>query len=125
MYLHLVNTKSVNPIPPLVRYPGQAWRNQVGYGEGSIPSLADKWGVLGGYGMKRKLRTIFVFISNLVVFISCAINHGIYPWRWPEAWRLVQADHEAWVRGIVFQLRMEGKIRQDDDGYLWPISKDD
>lgn len=58
-------------------------------------------------------------IHNLTLFLSLVLWHGTPVYLWPRAWREVQADHKAQVRKAIWELKKEGKIYQDKEGYLW------
>jgi hypothetical protein len=78
--------------------------------------------------MKRlrfEIKCLFIQIKNLILFVSLAVQRGVPVYMWPAAWRGVKADHEARVRKLVFQSRIEGRIRQDADGRLYPNHKGD
>lgn len=70
-----------------------------------------------------KIRVFFTQTRNLILFVSLAIWNGTPLHLWPQAWRDIDADHRARVRRMVFEIRMEGRIRQDADGRLWSIKK--
>lgn len=59
-----------------------------------------------------------ILLRNLVMFISIVIFR-LPPWRWPSAWRDIQADHQAQVHRDILALRLAGRVRQDEDGRLW------
>lgn len=62
-------------------------------------------------------------LRNLIVFLSTVIFR-LPPWRWPSAWRQIQADHEAEVHQAILALRLAGRVRMDEDGRLWTVDKD-
>lgn len=67
----------------------------------------------------RKIRIFFVQTRNTLLFIILAIWHGT-PFRlWPLARRLVEEDHLGEVRKVVWELKCEGLIYEDDEGRLW------
>ncbi len=59
-------------------------------------------------------------LYDLILFVTLALWYGT-PFRlWSHAWREVEAAHLAETRKIVWELKCQGKIREDEEGYLWP-----
>ena len=69
------------------------------------------------------LERTMITIHNLFLFLSVVIFR-IPPWRWPSAWRDIEAEHRAQVHRDLLALRLAGKIRVDEDGRLWLVDKD-
>lgn len=66
----------------------------------------------------RKIRLFLIEARNTLLFIAYAIWHGT-PFRlWPQARRLIEEDHLGEVRKIVWELKKEGKVYEDEDGFL-------
>lgn len=65
-----------------------------------------------------------IFTRNLVLFIVLALWHNVPFLRWAEAWRGCKEAHRQWVHKEVWELKKEGKIREDKDGYLHDVDKD-
>ena len=61
-----------------------------------------------------------VKLRNLILFVSLALWHGTPFYLWTKAWRDIQAEHLAQVRKMVWELKCQGKVYQDKDGFLWP-----
>ena len=58
-------------------------------------------------------------LQNLILFTALALWHGT-PFRlWPRAWQEIEAAHLAETRKVVWELKCEGKIREDKEGKLW------
>lgn len=59
-------------------------------------------------------------LLSLLTFIALAIWKGIPFRRWPLLWAAIRETHEAEIRAAIYQLKCEGKIREDEEGFLWP-----
>lgn len=64
-----------------------------------------------------------IHLHNLFLFLSI-VAFRLPPWRWPSAWRQIQADHEEQVNRHLLTLRLVGRVRMDEDGRLWVVDKD-
>lgn len=58
-------------------------------------------------------------IRNLLLFVSLALWHGTPFSLWRRAWREIEANHRAEVHKAVWELKCEGKVKEDKEGYLW------
>jgi hypothetical protein len=65
------------------------------------------------------MRLRIVFFRNLILFVSLALWRGTPFHLWPRAWREVEAEHRAQVHKAVWELKKQGRIRQDREGRLW------
>lgn len=54
-----------------------------------------------------------------ITFVFLAIWKGIPFQRWSYAWNEILAAHEAETRKVVWELKKEGRIREDENGRLW------
>lgn len=69
------------------------------------------------------MKIIIVKIRNFVLFVILALWNGT-PFRlWRMAWILIQADHEASTHKAIYELRVAGKIRKDEQGRLWSVKE--
>jgi hypothetical protein len=59
-------------------------------------------------------------LKNLLLFAALAIWYLVPPWRWREAWEGVQADHRAEVHKMIWELKCQGEVGEDEEEYLWP-----
>lgn len=66
------------------------------------------------------MKRILIIIHNLLIFIPAVIWYGINPWRWGEAWRGMEAEHRAGIHKTVWELKKQGRVREDKEGRLWP-----
>ena len=71
-------------------------------------------------GLFRWFRRRYVAISNTIIFVALAIWYGVPFHSWPKLWADFEVAHKAWIRRIVWQLIMDGKVYKDEDGRLWP-----
>jgi len=62
---------------------------------------------------------MFKFINNISVFIEVVIRYAIPPWRWRIAWQELQYQHLLDVRKAVWELKKQGRVREDADGRLY------
>lgn len=69
------------------------------------------------------MKVFFVQVQNLILFVTIALWRGTPFELWPYAWQEVKAAHEAEVRKVIWELKKQGKIREDKDGYLWPVER--
>jgi hypothetical protein len=60
-------------------------------------------------------------LHNLFIFLIEVLRYGLAPWKWRRAWREVQEEHLAEVRKCIWELKKQGKIRQDKEGRLFWI----
>lgn len=65
-----------------------------------------------------------ICFRNLFLFLSI-VAFRLPPWRWPSAWRQIQADHETEVSRAILALRLAEKVRMDEDGRLWSNKEND
>lgn len=61
-----------------------------------------------------------MILLSLLTFVVLAIWKGIPLRRWPLVWAAIIETHEAEIRAAIYELKCEGKIREDKDGFLWP-----
>lgn len=62
---------------------------------------------------------MFRGINNLLVLAEVIIRYAIPPWRWGETWRELQYQHLLDVRKAVWELKKQGRVREDSDGKLY------
>jgi hypothetical protein len=48
-------------------------------------------------------------------------ERGFPLYRWPEGWRAAKEAHRQEVHTTVWQLKCEGKVREDREGKLWAV----
>jgi len=70
------------------------------------------------------MKRFFIFLYNIFVFVLSTIEVGHPPWRWHIGWRLCQERHRQDIHKIIWELKCDGKIREDKQGRLWPIDKE-
>ena len=64
-------------------------------------------------------------LRNALIFLYYAIKYNTPFTLWPQAWQEINAEHLAQVRKYVWELKKEGRIYEDRDGFLYPIDQDD
>ncbi|KKM17319.1 hypothetical protein LCGC14_1676930 [marine sediment metagenome] len=72
-----------------------------------------------GTGSFRWFRRQYVKVSNVIIFVAVAIWHGVPFHSWSKLWADFEVEHKAWVRKIVWQLIMDGRVCRDKEGRLW------
>jgi hypothetical protein len=60
-----------------------------------------------------------VKLRNLIMFLVEVTRYGLAPWKWRRAWRACQDEHLAEVRKGIWELKKQGKVRQDKEGRLF------
>ena len=70
--------------------------------------------------MNKLIKLIRVKLHNLFWFSLGLLRYNIPPWLWGKAWREVQEQHLQDVRKKVWELKKQGKVREDKEGRLWP-----
>ena len=68
---------------------------------------------------------MLIKISSLITFTWLAIWKGIPFYRWAYVWCEINAFHEAEIRKAVWELKKEGRIREDENGLLWTKEEED
>ncbi len=64
-------------------------------------------------------------IRNLILFILYALWYGT-PFRlWGIARKEIEVEHLAQVRKTVWELKKEGRVREDNEGRLWANRDED
>ena len=58
-------------------------------------------------------------LHNLILFLAIVIWSGTAFHLWGRAWRGMEEEHLAEFRQAIWELKKEGKIREDKDGRLW------
>jgi hypothetical protein len=58
-------------------------------------------------------------IASLLTFAALAIWKGIPFHRWPAVWAIIVETHEAEMRQAVWELKQEGRVREDEQGRLY------
>jgi len=70
-----------------------------------------------------RIRKFFVLVHDLFVFVTAAIWHGTPLWMWPDAWEKLQDEKLQEIRAAVWDLKKQGRIREDAEGRLWIVDK--
>ena len=73
--------------------------------------------------MRRNLKIFRIQVQNFILFVTIALWRGTPFHLWPRAWREVEAEHRAWVHKGVWELKKQGRVREDKEGRLWPVKK--
>lgn len=61
---------------------------------------------------------------NLILFILM-ISWRIPPALWRDAWYDIEAAHSAETRKMVWELKKQGRIWEDEEGRLWSTKEED
>lgn len=72
-----------------------------------------------GTGLFRWFRRRYVTGANVIIFVGLAVWYGVPFHSWSKLWADFEIEYEAWIRRIVWQLIMDGKVYRDKDGKLY------
>lgn len=58
---------------------------------------------------------MMVQLHNVILFVADCFRYGIPPWRWRQAWRGIQEEYLAEGRKVIWRLKKQGRVREDDE----------
>ncbi len=67
------------------------------------------------------MREFLVLLKNLWVFVTEMLWRGVPLRYWRQVWEEANDLHAAEVRRMVWELKKQGKVREDEEGRLWPV----
>lgn len=65
-----------------------------------------------------KIAQLITQARLLIIFLAISIWHGIPIAKWSRGWRAIEAERVAHARKIIWELKCEGRIREDENGRL-------